>query len=94
FFDYDFSASQAINDYIRQFMNSHRQFHFPKKNGMTTDKASEIFGEPADKLTKLSKKELRKLYRRKAKELHPDRGGKHDEFVRLTEAFEQLRRRS
>ena len=95
FFDYDFSASQAINDYIRQFMNSHRQFRFPKKKpGMTTDKASEIFGEPADKLTKLSKKELTKLYRRKAKELHPDKGGKHDEFVRLTEAFEQLRRRS
>jgi hypothetical protein len=93
FFDYDFSASQAINDYIKQFMNSHRQFRFPKKkSGMTTDKASEIFGEPADKLTKLSKKELTKLYRKKAKELHPDTGGEHDEFVRLTEAFEQLLR--
>lgn len=93
FFDYDFSASQAINDYIRQFMDSHRQFTFPKKkSGMTTGKASEIFGEPADKLSKLSKKELTKLYRRKAKELHPDTGGQHDEFVRLTEAFEQLLR--
>ncbi|MCJ7600456.1 MAG: J domain-containing protein [Desulfobulbaceae bacterium] len=93
FFDYDFSASQAINDYIRQFMNSHRQFRFPKKkSSMTTDKASEIFGETADKLTKLSKKELTKLYRKKAKELHPDTGGEHDEFVRLTEAFEQLLR--
>jgi hypothetical protein len=93
FFDYDFSASQAINDYIRQFMNSHRQFRFPKKkSSMTTDKVSEIFGETADKLTKLSKKELTKLYRRKAKELHPDTGGEHDEFVRLTEAFEQLLR--
>ncbi|MBU4263433.1 MAG: J domain-containing protein [Proteobacteria bacterium] len=93
FFDYDFSASQAINDYIRQFMNSHRQFRFPKKkSSMTTDKASEIFGEPVDKLTKLSKKELTKLYRKKAKELHPDTGGEHDEFVRLTEAFEQLQR--
>lgn len=93
FFDYDFNAGQAINDYIKQFMNSHRQFHFPKKqSSMTTDKASEIFGESADKLTKLSKKELTKLYRRKAKELHPDTGGEHDEFVRLTEAFEQLLR--
>lgn len=94
FFDYDFSASQAINDYIRQFMDSHRQFRFPKKKSMSTEKASEIFGEPADKLTRLSRKELTKLYRKKAKELHPDRGGKHEEFVRLTEAFEQLRRRS
>lgn len=93
FFDYDFNAGQAINDYIRQFMDSHRQFRFPKKkSSMTTDKASEIFGEPADKLTKLSKKELTKLYRQKAKELHPDTGGEHEEFVRLTEAFEQLRR--
>ncbi|MBU0910510.1 MAG: J domain-containing protein [Proteobacteria bacterium] len=93
FFDYDFSASQAINDYIRQFMNSHRQFRFPKKkSGMTTDKAVEIFGEPAEKLTKLNKKELTKLYRKKAKVLHPDTGGEHNDFVRLTEAFEQLLR--
>ena len=94
FFDYDFSASQAINDYIRQFMDSHRQFRFPKKkDSLSKEKLSEIFGQPSDKLSTMSKKELTKLYRKKAKELHPDKGGKPEEFVRLTEAFEQLLRR-
>ncbi len=93
FFDFDFSADRAINDYIRQFMDSHRQFRFPKKKGsMSIEKAGQIFGEPVEKLTKLSKKELTKLYRSKAKTLHPDTGGEHEEFVKLTEAYQQILR--
>lgn len=94
FFDYDFGASQALNDYIRRFINSHRTFGAPPKSPtVSMDAAGAIFGETKEKLAGLSKKELTKLYRRKAKELHPDIGGKHDEFVRLTEAFEELLRR-
>ncbi|MBI5557080.1 MAG: hypothetical protein HY885_05535 [Deltaproteobacteria bacterium] len=94
FFDYDFSASQALDDYIRQFLNSHRQFRFPQKNKpMDMNKASEIFGEPAESLAKMNDRELTRLYRRRAKELHPDTGGEHDKFVRLKEAFEALLRK-
>lgn len=94
FFDYDFGASQALNDYIRRFINSHRTFGAPPKSPtVSMDAAGAIFGETKEKLAGLSKKELTKLYRRKAKELHPDIGGEHDEFVRLTEAFEELLRR-
>jgi DnaJ-class molecular chaperone len=38
----------------------------------------------------MNKNDLAKLYRQKAHEHHPDKGGDHDEFVRLTEAYEQL----
>ena len=93
FFDYDFSAGAALSNYIRQFMDSHRKFRFPEgKGSMDLEEASGIFGEPAERLAKLTKKELKKLFRRKAKELHPDAGGDHEQFVRLKEAFEELRR--
>ncbi len=94
FFDYDFTAGQAIDDHIRQFINSHRTFRFPQKKGtLSRDEASAVFGETREKLDGLSKRELTRLYRHKAKQLHPDTGGGHDEFVRLTAAFEELRRR-
>ena len=91
FFDYGFGQQSPLDDYIRQFMNSHRHFTFPKKK-IDPDELSKIFGEPAEKINNMSKRDLTKLYRQKAKELHPDIGGEHDEFVRLTEAFEVLLR--
>ena len=41
----------------------------------------------------MNKNDLTKLYRQKAHELHPDKGGEHDEFVRLCEAYEELLRK-
>lgn len=92
FFDYGFTQSQAEQDFIKQYMNNHRKFHFPKKK-VDMDQVSEIFHESAETLQSLSKKELTKLYRKKAKELHPDIGGEHEEFVKLTEVYEQLLKR-
>ncbi len=40
----------------------------------------------------MNKSDLTKLYRQKAHELHPDKGGEHDSFVRLAEAYKQLLR--
>ena len=50
----------------------------------------EIFGVTAEDLKTMNKDDLTKLFRQKAHELHPDKGGEHDDFVRLTEAYEQL----
>ena len=38
----------------------------------------------------MSRRNLARLYRRKAQELHPDKGGDHDQFVRLTRAYNEL----
>jgi len=37
--------------------------------------------------------EIRRAYRRRVKELHPDRGGDAESYLRLQEAYEELRRR-
>ncbi len=92
FFDYEFAHRQAQQDFAKRFMHDHRKFQFPKKE-VDMDQISEIFHESAETLRSLSKKELTKLYRKKAKELHPDIGGEHEEFVRLTEVYEQLLKR-
>jgi len=94
FFDYEFSAAAALSGYFKTFMDSHRQFHFPQpKSTMSTEELSTIFGEPAERLATLSKRELKALFRKRAKALHPDIGGDPEQFVRLKEAFEALHRK-
>ena len=93
FFDYDFGPSSFMDDYIRQFINGHRQFRFPqKKSAVSLDEASEIFGVSSEELKKMSKREFTHLYRVKAHEYHPDKGGEQETFVKLTEAYKDLLR--
>jgi hypothetical protein len=91
FFDYDFQMGDAWNQYIRDFINS-RRFHQPAaaKPPMEMDEIVEIFGEPLEELQKMNRRALTKLFRERAHDLHPDKGGEHEEFVRLTEAYEEL----
>ncbi|MBC8316861.1 MAG: hypothetical protein H8E41_03080 [Desulfobulbaceae bacterium] len=92
FFDLSFAHTDPAREYARQFRNSHRQFRWPEKKSMGEDEISKIFGETADTLRQMNTKDLTSLWRRKAKELHPDIGGEHEEFVRLTAAYKELRR--
>ena len=58
------------------------------KNSMTWKKASKAFGIRVAKLRKMSKAEIKKLYRMKAKKAHPDQGGKKEAFQNLNEAYQ------
>ena len=60
------------------------------ENMGTNDDISEIFEESAETLREADPKELTRLYRKKAKSMHPDTGGDQGKFVRLTKAYEQL----
>ncbi|MFP3983053.1 MAG: hypothetical protein ACLFV2_05100 [Desulfurivibrionaceae bacterium] len=91
FFDYDFGSPRALDDYIRQFINSRRQFRFPeRKSGINLAEAGGVFSESPEKLKKMSKTELTSLFRRKAKNMHPDAGGEHGDFIKLVEVYEKL----
>jgi len=91
YFDNDFAPRSFIEDYIRQFINSRRDYRPPYKSGASTlKKASTIFGETKEVLKKMNRKNLARLYRRKAQKLHPDKGGDHDKFVNLTQAYHEL----
>jgi hypothetical protein len=57
---------------------------------VSRQQAAAIFGINAEQLASLSKIEITRLYRRKALELHPDKGGDTEQFIRLTAAYEEL----
>ena len=39
---------------------------------------------------KMSRREFARLYRLRALQFHPDKGGDHDKFVNLTETYHAL----
>ena len=91
YFDHDFASRSFMEDYIRQFINSRRDYRAPYKSSASILKrASAAFGESQEVLEKMSRKEFASLYRLQAMKLHPDKGGAHDEFVNLTDAYHDL----
>ncbi len=94
YFDYDFAPRSWMQDYIREFMNSHRAYRPPIKSAsLSMAEASAIFDETQEALKKMSRQDLVRLFRRKAQEFHPDKGGDPEKFVRLTRAYHTLLRR-
>ena len=94
-FDYDYAPGTFLEDYLRQFINSRRTYRPPFKSKAASLKdAAPVLGESVEKLKQMSRRELARLYRRKAQELHPDKGGDHEQFVRLNEAYRNLIRRT
>ena len=68
----------------------HGRTHFADTNRMGRGEAVTVFGLSAEQLAELSRRELTRLYRQKAHELHPDKGGDTERFIRLTAAYEEL----
>ena len=93
FFDSNFQQRNRGFEQAREFMDGHRQFKWPeRKNTVEKDEIATIFEESEETLSNADQKEITRLYRQKAKSLHPDKGGDQEKFVRLTEAYEQLLR--
>ena len=93
FFDSSFPRQRSGFEQARDFMDDHRQFRWPeKKSRVKEDEIATIFEESEETLRQADKKEITRLYRQKAKDLHPDTGGDHEKFVLLTEAYEELLR--
>jgi hypothetical protein len=90
-FDYEYAPGSFMEDYLRQFINSRREYRPAFKSAaLTLKNASAIFGETGEALKKMSRREIVRLYRRKAQKVHPDKGGDHRQFVGLTEAYHEL----
>lgn len=95
FFDFDYEPRSFMEEYIRRFMNARRDYRPPSSSpSVSVAEASDIFGEEKETLKKLNRKELSRLYRRRARRLHPDVGGDSKAFIRLTRAYNSLLRRT
>ena len=94
FFDNDYGRSGYLDDILQNWINSHRGFHFPeRKVRVSIKEASTVFGISEAELRRLSKKDLSRLFRQKAQDLHPDKGGDHDAFIRLAAAYQDMKSR-
>ena len=94
FFDYEFDGGSAWDEYLQNFINSKRFYRPPSpQTNIDIIEIVEIFGETEEDLQAMKKSDLTKLFRQKAHELHPDKGGEHDSFVRLAEAYKELLRK-
>ena len=92
FFEHDYASRSLFDDYLRDFMNRHREYRPPESVIVSMEEAGRIFGKSREALKKLTRRELSRLYRRRAQELHPDKGGDHETFLRLTAAYHKLLR--
>jgi hypothetical protein len=91
FFDYEYGHSTFLEDYIKDFLSRHRRYGPPKpKETVSIDEARKIFGVKEETLQNITIRGLRRLYRRQAQKLHPDTGGDHEKFIKLTDAYKSL----
>jgi hypothetical protein len=91
FFDNDFERRSPLDDYVKDFINRHRFDRTARKRRAANwDNASTVFGIKKQILRTMTKQGLTRVYRRMAQKLHPDKGGTHEEFVRLTEIYRKL----
>jgi len=94
FFDAEYGKRPFLDELLYNFMNSRRhQRNYPQHRRVNLDEASAVFGATKEALKNMNRRGLARLYRKKAQELHPDKGGDHNRFVRLTAAYHDLLKR-
>jgi hypothetical protein len=95
YFDTEFQRSSFLDDYLRNFIDAKRFYTAPaKKSSVNLDEAGTLFGVTRASIEKMTKRGLTRLYRRMAQKLHPDKGGDHDKFIKLTETYRDLLNRT
>jgi hypothetical protein len=92
YFDHDYEIPSAEAAYLHDFINRHRRHRPSAAVALSMEKACAVLGCRQEELKTMGRRELSRRYRRRARDLHPDRGGKNEDFLALTEAYQQLRR--
>jgi hypothetical protein len=91
YFDMDYGRSDFLETLFNQFRNAHRRHRWPRPSpGISLAEASMIFGLDERRLREMDRRELSRLFRRKAMQMHPDQGGRPQDFIRLSEAYKTL----
>ncbi len=95
FFDYDFEPRDFMADYLHQFIHNRKGYRPPlsrDRKHVSLSEAGSIFGVDSSQLQQMTRTDLARLFRRKAMKLHPDKGGRHESFVKLIDAYRSLMR--
>jgi hypothetical protein len=92
FFDFDYEPRDFMGEYMRRFVNDHRNYRPPQPK-VSMEEACTVFCETREDLDKMNGSELTRCFRRRAQKLHPDKGGDSRRFIRLVEAYKRLLKR-
>lgn len=90
FFDNNYAHTLLLDEMERAFRFRHRSFNPPSPKSFSARRARSIFKITREEFKTLNKRGLRKIYRKLAREYHPDRGGSHDQFVEINNAYQIL----
>ncbi len=91
YFDLDYGHSDFLANLYAQFRNAHRRHRWPApRPGISLAAAGAILGVGEARLRAMTRRDLSRLFRRKAMEMHPDQGGRQQDFVRLSEAYKAV----
>ncbi len=94
FFDNEYGRDSFLDDHIKAFMNRRRFFEFPSHAvSVRYNDAGKVLGVAEETLRAMSRAEVTRLFRKKARKLHPDTGGSHENFINLTNAYKGVMKR-
>ena len=92
YFDNEFRAAYPEWDYVQDFIHRHRSHRRPpgRRPRLPLEEACKLLAVSEETFRRLSLRQLAQQYRKKALQCHPDRGGSHEQFIRLTKAYKDL----
>ena len=88
YFDHEFDRRSLWNQYAEDFIQTRRRYR-PPKTQPTLSREEALAALQLDDVIfqGMSRRDLIRHFRSRAKQIHPDTGGNHDAFIRLNEAF-------
>lgn len=90
FFDHPYGESVLLEEMEQDFRFRSRFFYQPPKPAVSRSRAREIFNLTVTEFKAMDKRSLTRQFRKLARKHHPDKGGNHDKFVELSEAYQAL----
>ena len=93
FFDHTYGDSVLLDDMVKDFKFRQRSRWYKPSGSpvqISLSRALKAFNVTSKALESMDKKSLTREFRRLARQHHPDRGGSHDRFVELNNAYQTL----
>ena len=92
FFDSDYGYQSDFDDFMGDFFRRYQR-HKPPEGISQTLPLSECFrllGITETEYKDMTKDQLTRVFRKLAHKCHPDKGGEHDKFICICQAYEKL----
>lgn len=88
-FDFGFAPDDDFGRIFHEFMNDFRRLR-KARPAPSPDMVRELFGLDMADIRRMPRKKFARLFRQKAMSAHPDKGGDHEHFVRLLDAYRRI----